>query len=172
MKTYSNPSTDLTDTLERMRQAYHAEELRDVTLGALFVFDAEDALPCLKHQGYPAAAVVRISPLRDRALGLADAVVVVDRATWQTLSAAQKDALCDHELEHLERVIDAETDNLKFDALDRPKLKMRHHTHQVGFFTEVVRRHGASAIEVKTVNALLEDCKQLPFNFGTLKAAA
>lgn len=121
MKTYSDASSDLTSTINRMQIAYHPD-LQGVTVGALFVFDEESSAQVLKYQGYPAGAVVRISPLRDRALGIADAVIIVDRAYWQSLSAAQKDALLDHELEHLERATDEETGKPKRDALGRPKL--------------------------------------------------
>jgi hypothetical protein len=171
MKTYSNASSDLTDCIARMLDDFHPD-LSDTEVSALFVFDDEDSLPCLKHQGYSAAAVVRITPVRERALGVADAVIVVDRATWQTLSAVQKDALIDHELEHLDRVVDAETGKPKYDALDRPKLRMRRHDHQIGFFTEVVSRHGEAAMEVQSVRHLMEAASQLRFDFAPMQAAA
>jgi hypothetical protein len=166
MKTYSNPSSDLLATIERMASAYH-DELVQVTVGALFVFDDEDGVPCLKHQGYPAAAVVRITPVRDRALGIPDAIITVDRATWQTLTAPQKDALIDHELEHLELVLDEETGNPKYDALERPKLRMRKHDHQLGWFAEVARRHGEASCEVRQARQLIEATGQLYFDFAT-----
>lgn len=171
MKTYSDASDDLQSTINRMLIAHHPD-LRMVTVGALFVFDEESGDQVLKHQGYPAAAVVRISPLRDRALKITDAVIVVDRAVWQTLSAAQKDAVMDHELEHLERVVDEETGKPKYDALGRPKLRMRRHDHQIGFFNDVVSRHGENAMEVRSVRALLQGCAQLPLDFGSMRAAA
>lgn len=171
MKTYSNASLDLTATIARMSSEYH-DDLVQATIAALFVFDDEDSLPCLKHQGYPAAAVVRITPIRDRALGVADAIIVVDRATWQTLSAPQKDALIDHELEHLELVLDDDTGKPKYDALERPKLRMRRHDHQIGFFTDVVGRHGEDAMEVVAVRNLMEAASQLPLKFGLMRDAA
>ena len=164
MKTYSEASTDLTATVDRMAAEYH-DELIQATVGALFVFDTEESLPCLKHQGYPAAAVVRITPIRDRALGIPDAIITVDRATWQTLSAVQKDALIDHELEHLELVLDDETGKPKYDALERPKLRMRRHDTQLGWFAEVARRHGEASCEVRQARQLIEATGQLYFNF-------
>src|SRR5690348_15846400 len=123
-----------------MQTEYHPG-LEDVTVDALFVFDDEKSDPVLIHQGYPTAAVVRITSLRDRALAMPDAIITVDRATWQTLSAPQKDALIDHELDHLEWTVDKDQQP-KADALGRPKLKMRRHDHQLGWFADVARRHG------------------------------
>jgi hypothetical protein len=92
MKTYSAASADLLKRIERMQAEHHAD-LAKVTVGALFVFDDEKSESVLKHQGYPAAAVVRITPLKDRALGLADALIVVDRTHWQKLGPAHMNAL-------------------------------------------------------------------------------
>jgi hypothetical protein len=164
MKTYSDASSDLETAIERMQHAYHPD-LSRVRVGALFVFDDETTLPCLKHQGYSAAAVVRISPLRDRALGMADAVIVVDRFTWLTLSAESRDALVDHELEHLDRVIDEETQKPKYDTLGRPKLRMRRHDHQYGWFDGVAARHGEHSMEVLQAKQLIEQTQQLYFDF-------
>jgi Putative phage metallopeptidase len=165
MKTYSAASRDLESCLAHMFAEYHLD-LTGVTVGALFVFDEEGSEPVLKHQGYPAAAVVRITPLRDRALGMADAIIVVDRACWLTLAAAQRNALIDHELYHLERVRDEETGRPKTDALDRPKLALRRHDHQLGWFDEIARRHGSASPEMRQAKQLLEQTQQLYFDFG------
>jgi hypothetical protein len=169
-KTYSAASADLLKRIERM-QAEHHPDLAKVTVGALFVFDDEKTEPVLKHQGYGAAAVVRITPLKDRALGMADALIVVDRAHWQKLSAAQMNALIDHELEHLVTVLDTDTGKPKFDSMDRPKLAMRQHDHQLGWFDAVARRHGEASPEICQARQLLEQTKQLYFDFGQVIAA-
>jgi hypothetical protein len=169
-KTYSAASADLLKRIERM-QAEHHPDLAKVTIGALFTFDSEKSESVLKHQGYAAAAVVRITPLKDRALGLADALIVVDRTHWQKLSAAQMNALIDHELEHLTTVIDEETGKPKFDGMDRPKLQMRRHDHQLGWFDVVARRHGEASPEICQARQLLEQTKQLYFDFGQVIAA-
>jgi hypothetical protein len=169
MKCYSNPSADLTQHIERMQSMYHPE-LADVTVGALFVHDDESGDPVLKHQGYPAAAVVSITPLKQRALGVADAVIIVDRSTWLTLSSKQCDALIDHELEHLDRVMSEATEEEpagpKFDALGRPKLAIRRHDHQLGWFDDVARRHGDASPEIRQAKQLLAATQQLYFDFA------
>src|SRR5688572_14583485 len=106
-KSYSNVTAEVDGIIERMRSDYHPD-LEGVTVAALFVYDLESSEAVLTHGGYPAQAVVRITPVRDRALGVADAVIVIDRSNWLTLNSAQRDALLDHELYHLDRVLDEE----------------------------------------------------------------
>lgn len=169
MKTFSHaPDADM--CIERMQDAHHAD-LEGVTVTALFAFDTESTLPVLKHQGYPAGAVVRITPVKDRALGMADATIVIDRAGWLALSGRQRDALIDHELTHLARKIDKETGEVVFDVLERPKLQMRKHDHQFGWFDEVAQRHGQASAEVRQARRLMESSGQLYFDFEQAQAA-
>jgi hypothetical protein len=168
MKIYSH-APDVDNCIEKIRLAHH-EELEGVKVTALFVFDDESAIQVLKHQGYAAGAVVRITPLKDRALGMADATIVVDRSTWLTLSQRQRDALVDHELTHLE-VKTEEPDGAKdpvpvYDGLGRPMLLMRKHDHQFGWFDEVAKRHGQASGEVRQARMLMESSGQLYFDFG------
>lgn len=167
MKTYSK-APDAMSHIEHMREEYH-QDLDGVTIAALFAFDSESSEPVLKHHGYAAGAVIRITPLRDRAQGIDDACIVIDRATWLTLSTAQRDALIDHELTHLARVTDEESSDLIYDALDRPKLKMRQHDHQFGWFDEIAQRHGDASAEVRQAKVLMESSGQLYFDFGDAK---
>lgn len=170
MKSYSK-APDCEHTVENM-VAEHHEELEGVTVSCLFVFDLEGTEAVLKHQGYPASAVIRITPTRDRALGMADANIVVDRATWMTLSARQRNALIDHELTHLERDVDEETEAFQFDSLDRPRLSMRRHDHQFGWFDSIAERHGDASPEVRQAKVLMESSGQLYFDFGGKQSKA
>lgn len=167
MKTYSS-APDVDTCINKIQECYHSE-LDGVTVSALFVFDLEATEPVLKHQGYPAAAVVRITPLRDRALGMSDAAIVVDRSNWLTLSQRQRDGLIDHELTHLSRVLDKETGRPLCDVLDRPKLRMRRHDHQFGWFDEIAQRHSVASPEVRQAKQLMEASGQLYFDFVTAR---
>lgn len=174
MKIYSQ-APDVAGCIEKIKLAHH-DGLEGVTVSALFVFDDESAVSVLKHQGYPAGAVVRITPLKDRALGMADATIVVDRCGWLALSQRQRDALIDHELTHLEIKTD-EPDGSDdpvpvFDGLGRPKLVMRKHDHQFGWFDEVAQRHGQASAEVRQARVLMESSGQLYFDFDTKQAQA
>lgn len=164
MKTYS-PAPDVETCIGNIRHEYH-DELHGVTVGALFAFDLEGTEPVLKHQGYAAWAVARITPLRDRALGVPDALVTVDRMIWLTLSPRQRNALIDHELTHLTRVLDDDTGLPKSDALDRPKLKIRLHDHQMGWFDEIAQRHGDASPEIIQAKRLIAQSGQLYFDFS------
>jgi hypothetical protein len=172
MKSYSRASVDVTDLIEEVREEFHAPELDGVTVEALFVYDLEASEPVLTHGGYPAQAVVRITPVRDRALGVADAVIIVDRSNWLTLSRAQRSALLDHELYHLERVVDEDTELPKCDAVDRPKLAIRKHDHQFGWFDAIAERHGDSSPEVRQAKSLIARTGQLYLDFGSTRKAA
>ena len=174
MKTFSQ-APDVGLVIERMQEAHH-EDLDEVTISALFAFDNESSLPVLKHQGYPAGATVRITALKDRALGVADAQIIVDRAGWLALSGRQRDALIDHELTHLE-VKTEEEEGAKdpvavYDVLGRPKLLMRKHDHQFGWFDEVAQRHGEASPEVRQARVLMEKSGQLYFDFEPRAQAA
>jgi hypothetical protein len=164
MKIYSKLSSDVLDHIARIQDEYHPN-LTDVTIEGLFVFDDEKSSePVLKHQGYAAAATVKITPVRDRALGGADAVVTIDRATWVGLSAEQRDALIDHELYHLEWLQDGEG-KPKSDVLGRPKLGMRRHDLQIGFFAEILQRHGDASFEARQTRQMFAVVAQMKFDF-------
>lgn len=169
MKTYSGASHDLWEAIDRMQKAYHPD-LAKVSVGALFVFDDEGGDQVLKHNGYWAAAVVSITPIKQRALGIADAIIVIDRSCWTSMSQARRDALIDHELTHLEHVhrdaTATEPAGPMYDAVNRPKLAMRRHDHQLGWFDEVATRHGEHSTEVIQARQLVSTTQQLYFNFA------
>lgn len=163
MKTYSQ-APDVSSAIEKIQLEHH-DGLEGVSVAGLFAFDSESSEPVLKHQGYAAGAVVRITPLKDRALGVADATIVVDRAGWLALSQRQRNALIDHELTHLQRKLDKDSGDPLCDVLDRPKLGMRKHDHQFGWFDEVAQRHGEASPEVRQARVLMESSGQLYFDF-------
>jgi hypothetical protein len=131
-KRYGKASDDLAMRIAAMKKEFHPQ-LENVTVGALFIFDPNTGAEVLTHQGYPAAAMVRIVGGRDRAAGLPDAQIIVDRAHWQTLAQKQKSALVDHELYHLSPQYESDGKTLRCDAQDRPILQMRKHDHQLGW---------------------------------------
>lgn len=110
--------------------------------------------PALKQHGAPAIAIIKINPLKQRAHGLADAELVLDGDQWPTFSRAKRIAIMDHELTHLEPT-------LKNDDLGRPKLKMRQHDFQVGWFFDVAQRHGGESVEVEQFKAATYEFAQL-----------
>lgn len=158
--------------VHHMLEKYHPD-LKDVRVGALMAYDPDDPKTgVLVHQGYPASAMVRIISPKDRAAGMPDAQIIIDLADWLLLSSAERDALIDHELTHLVRV---EKDGIGlFDIQGRPKLKMRKHSRQFGWFDEVAERHGEASPEVRQARQLLQSgAEQLYFpGFEPAKEAA
>lgn len=161
MKTYSPASDDVLRMIDRVREAYYSPDLDGVTVAALFVYDMEATEPVLTHGGYPAQAVCRITPVRDRALGVADAVIVVDRSNWLMLGVQQREALIDHELQHIERVLDKDTELPKTDAVDRPKIRIRKHDFEIGVFAVIAERHGEASPEVRAFRSLIAATSQM-----------
>lgn len=88
---------------------------------------------------------IKVMSLKDRAAGRADAELLLDGDRWPTFADEEQAAIIDHELTHLELCIG--DDGLRRDDLDRPKLRVRKHDHQFGWFDAVARRHGEDSIE-------------------------
>lgn len=152
MPRFEKAPAEVGQIIERMMERYHPQ-LRDakVTIAQLMAFPLTDENgdskgPALKHNGYPAQAVVKIIGLKERTDGRADAELVIDGDNWDILTDAQRDALIDHELEHLELKYDKDGCLVR-DDLERPKLVIRKHDWQFGWFDSVVRRHGKDSIE-------------------------
>lgn len=162
-KQYSTASADVINRIERLQQKFHSN-LEGVTIQSLFVFSEEPGC-ALKHQGYPAGAIAKIVSTKDRAAGLADAMIVVDRYTYSGLTEKRKDALIDHELYHFDLARDKDGFP-KADGLGRLKLKMRMHDHQLGWFDAIANRHGEHSMEVVQAKELIAASGQIYFNFG------
>lgn len=152
--------------LERYHQPLRDAEVRIDVLKAFALTDENgDSIGCaIKHQGYQAAGVVRIINLKDRTKGLGDAEIVIDGDRWDEWSEDEKAALIDHEIEHLELRYD--NDGLLVrDDLGRPKLRLRKHDHQFGWFDSIARRHGSASFEMQQYEQFRETHRQmwLPF---------
>lgn len=170
MTIYEKAPQEVCDLVAEITSAYHGPLFdADVTFDLLFAHaetdDNGDAKgPALKLHGYQCAAVVRIVPYKQRVLGQGDAEIVFDGDRWDEWSDEQKRAIVDHEIEHLELAVDREG-NVKRDDLDRPKLKMRKHDHQFGWFDSIARRHGQHSFEVQQYDLFTMNYKQLWLDF-------
>lgn len=160
----------VTEVIEEMIDKFHGQ-LRDhgVIIDALRAFAKTDRNgdpvgPALKHNGYQAAAVVRITPYKLRVQGHGDAEITVDGDRWPEWSPQEQRAIIDHELQHLELMFDREGGLLR-DDLGRPRLKMRLHDHQFGWFDAIARRHGPASVEVQQFKHMIENHRQLYFEF-------
>jgi len=163
-KQYQSAGPGIDQRIEALRSKYY-DSLDGVTVGALFVFDQDENIQVLTHHGYPAAALIRIVGARDRAAGLPDAQMVIDKCVWESCESKRQIAILDHELYHLERVVDKHGTHL-FDSVDRPRLRIRKHDWSFGWFDEIAKRHAEHSIEVLEAERLLRGSGQLYFQFG------
>jgi len=175
--------------LAEVRKRFHPVlEQCEVTVAVLAVSDIDEETgeirPALTHNGYPAAATVKITSLKDRVLGIADAVITLDAATWADLDEAGRLALLDHELCHLQvrggdkGLVGIDRDRQldrhpRRDDHGRPVLTMRRHDWQLGGFREIAKRHGLKSLDVRAVRACRnEKSGQYFWDFDLVEKAA
>ena len=161
--TYQIAPSDALHCMQSALNKYHYRLIENgvsIALLALYSADGEPALMC---HGAPAYAVTRILPLKLRAHGLADAEITIDFTSWMRLSDPKRMAVMDHELTHIRPVF--EDGICVRDDLGRPKLKLRDHDFQFGWFNEVAERHRESSIEVEQASQIINTTGQLYFEF-------
>lgn len=129
-----------------------------------YLFATNDTGDAVSHRGYPALAVVRIVNLKDRTKGMGDAEITIDAAKYIKMTERQQDALLHHELHHLIIVGDDEG-KVKLDDQGRPKLKMRKHDYDFGWFTDIAELYGLDSPEVTQAKIIWDDAHQSLFPF-------
>jgi hypothetical protein len=165
---YTRAETETVDLMEEIKNENHVDLVNaGVAIGVL-VLDSEAGLSV---HGYPAIAAVKITGLKERTLGVEDAVIVLDRVRWEALTDDERRAVLDHELEHISVVRDNQGDP-KEDALGRPKLSLQLHDFQVGGFVAIVERHGEHAAEHRVLAKINDRLKQLVLPFMTGRKTA
>lgn len=153
MSTFRLPAPEHLDVLAEVMASIHPDLARnDVTVGLIVAHakcdkDGEPTGPALKLHGVACFATIRVTKLCERIKGLEDVQVRVDGDVWMTHTPEMRRAILDHELEHLIILADEKTGIVETDDANRPKLKLRGHDWDGGFFYSCVERHGADAIE-------------------------
>jgi len=173
-KIYDKAPQQVHDKVADLIAKYHPElkELA-VTVDLLMVSTDSETAPALTHGGYKAQAVVRRTNSKERAHGRADAEIVIDRDNYDGLDDAEANALLDHELYHLFPILDKKTGAYKRDEHGRPKLQIRKHDRQFGWFDAIASRHGKKSLEVQQANWIRDEAGQVYFGFITgIKEAA
>lgn len=164
--TYSLADPDVLNDLARVVERWH-QPLADAEVKWGVLMAANDSGPAVKHGGYPAAASVRIVPLKDRLTKGYDAEIVIDLVWWERARQKHRTALLDHEVSHVTLATVAKDSegntHVGRDDLGRPKLKLAKGDWSAGDgFEAVCRRHGEWAVEFEN----LHKC------FAVAKAAA
>lgn len=140
---------------QRIIEQYHsALKAAAATIDYAFAFNDEG--PAVTGNGYPADAKVKVVSLKDRALGRADAEIIIDANRWESFTDAEQDALLDHEIQHLKVRTNA-VGAILYDDCKRPKLQLRNHDHQFGWFDCIARRHGLASGEVRQAMAFVAE---------------
>lgn len=177
--TYFKASEADAKFIYEVMEKYHNELYQHkVKLGILFALASEEG-HALKHHGYPAAATIRIVPLKDRITKQYDVELMLDADFWRSNEESKKTALIDHELSHVElkrkkpqkpkkRPPGEENESdeqetppdpkgdVMFDDYNRPMLRTKKGDYNVGDgFLSVIRRHPNAAIETDNLNAAL-----------------
>lgn len=156
--TYERASDDVIEKVQEVMRRFHPDlAAAKVTIDVLLAHADPDSDECaVKAHGYPAAAVVRKIGLKDRVKGCADAEIVIDGDKIDEWSDRQLMALIDHELNHLEPDRDAKGE-FKTDDIGRPKLAIRLHDRQFGWFDIIAKRWGVDSFEVQQAGEMVRD---------------
>jgi hypothetical protein len=160
MPVYAEAPNEVRLIVEEMVEKYH-QPLREhqVKIDLLFAtakadeFGEVSGAP-VKLNGYPCAAIAKAISYKLRVQGHGDCEIIIDGDKWPEYSEEETRALIDHELEHFELKFDKDG-YLVRDDLDRPKIKIRKHDHQFGWFNSVARRHGKASLEVKQAESFI-----------------
>ncbi len=83
--TYTVCEDTVTDLLASAVKSTHPHlKEAGVTFACLFAHaDPESGSAALKHHGYPAAALIKLNPLKQRVEGLSDCTIYLDAAAWE-----------------------------------------------------------------------------------------
>jgi len=164
-KRYDKADDDTLTLVREVMEQHHQELVRaGVRVQCLMVSEADKTglaldVQALTRQGHPVAGQIRRCHARDRRIHEADAILELDDYAWHPLSTEQARALIDHELTHLEVVVDQDGVTAKHPD-GRPKLSLRHDDFMLTGFYDVVERHGTAALEYQSVERVY---KQLTF---------
>ena len=106
--------------------------------------------------GYPKAGYCQVISAKERALGRADVRIMLDKDYWEKIPEDQRTALMHHELHHIivKRTPDGDIDT---DEYSRPKIKMRLHDREFGFFDKIAQLYGKASVEVQSATKFIEE---------------
>jgi hypothetical protein len=171
MKTYDQAPEEVHDRAKALIRKYHPElEEVGIRIDILMAStDTEDS-HAVTLGGYPCHAVIRNLGPKERAMGRGDVEIVIALDKYAAMTDAERDALLDHELYHLEPRL-GKYDKPKFDDHHRPLFSMRKHDRQFGWFDEIARRHGDASFEVQQAHEIRDEAGQLYFDIDLFRGA-
>jgi hypothetical protein len=168
---------NIDDAVEKMaarilRQFDSHKPILDAKVRIDFVFAYpdldENAMPvndAIKRHGVKALGLCKVIPCDRRAKGEADAEIKLDGKHWESVDVPEQEALLDHELNYISVCEEGKDVTgrtvFKQDSNGRPKLRMRKHDVEVGWFGIIASRHGAHSQERIQAASIMENHGQL-----------
>jgi hypothetical protein len=159
MKCYQEADSSVADLVTKLMKKRHPDMVKhEVKVAVLFVYDDEDSeKPAVSLHGRECLATISITSAKNRAAGMADALILLDRTKYLKATDRRRESLLAHELHHL--VLKPK----ETDGAGRPKLVMREHDHQFGWFEQIARDYGDDAWEVVQAREIMRQAGQLYF---------
>jgi hypothetical protein len=168
MSTYEKCPSDVRDLAQSIMEEHltYKEVLEaKVKIDFLFAYgevgpDGESKSNALTKHGMRALGITRKLGIKDRVMGRGDAEVALDGDWWKEATPLRRKALLDHELHHIEVRTDEDGVVLR-DDLKRPKLRLRKHDVEVGWFAAVAGRNGSASLELEQAKSVWDSYGQL-----------
>lgn len=168
MSTYTKATPEVREMAEKVLEEFLSYKdiiEAKVKIDFLFAFaecgeGGDSKGHALTKHGVRALGITRKIGIKDRVMGRGDAEVCIDGDWWEEATPARRRALLDHELHHIEIVVDEDGAVIR-DDLKRPKLRLRKHDVEVGWFALVAGRHGSSSLEIEQAKAVMDSYGQL-----------
>lgn len=163
--TYAKASPEVIDLIATVIEDYHPDlNNHGVKVDALWAF-GDGNKPALKHDGYPALAIIKLNDVKARLRGLADATILLDKDAWDRTQEPRRIARIDHELSHLEVRLDDEG-RPRLDDANRPKLSTKPHDLALGIFDSILSRHGSESDDAQSLKEASERTVQSKMPWG------
>jgi hypothetical protein len=154
MTWYTKADEEVNATVEKVMKKYHPDLHAEGVSITVLIARSEEGPP-LKSRGNEILGSIRVTKLTERALGLGDALMMLNGEAMPAWNSGRLQAVIDHELTHLVVKTSKKTGAVERDDLDRPKLKMREHDYEFGWFAETAHRFGEDSFEFSQARELL-----------------
>lgn len=170
MATYSKATKELKEFSTSILSEFTTHKLvldANVNIEFLFAFgerndNDELVSDALTRRGYRVLGICRKTSEKERVAGRADVEITLDHDYWDQADEAQQKALLDHELHHIEVVTD-EAGTVVIDGARRPKIRMRKHDVEVGWFKIIAERNTTFSQECIQARAIFDQHGQAFF---------
>jgi hypothetical protein len=154
MSWYSIANEEVNLTIQKVMQENHGDlHAAGVTITALIARSEEG--PALKVGGKEALGCIRVTKLTERTLGLGDALMILDGESMIAWSSKRLQAVIDHELRHLMLAKNKKTGEIQLDDEGRPKLRIRPHDFEFGWFARTAELYGEESYEVSQAREIV-----------------